>query len=83
MELQYQALLEKWLKIVWTALALISILAAYALEDQTIAWKVCLAAGLVASAVAVPDWPIYSRHKVVFLGVEVQKESLKKAVSGS
>ena len=74
MELYYQEKIENWLKTLWLIFAIVTIIGAYQLEDQTIAWKACFAFAIIVTIAVVPDWPLYKRHAVVFHGIEVATE---------
>jgi hypothetical protein len=73
MEFYYQALVEYWVKIIWTITGIISLLIAYKYEDQSLAWKTSLGVFLVTCVAAVPDWPIYKRHRIIFRGIDTEK----------
>ena len=83
MELYYQKLLEAWLKTIWTGVAIVSIAVAYWAEDQTIAWKASLLLAAIVSVVAVPDWPMYKKHSIVFRGVDESDASTKAKVKAN
>lgn len=80
MQLHSQALIEVWLQRIWIAIAVMSVLVAYALEDQSFAWFTLLFTSLLSSMLIVPDWPFWNKNPLQWRGVSkapVMEESSK------
>jgi len=78
MELYYQQLVDFWLKIIWSLVALLSLAIAYARENQSIAWAGCLGMTVLSCLVVVPEWPIWKGHPIIFRGIVTEKNTKRE-----